>query len=151
MTEEEYEILPHKLLSDLKYDVEALKKKLTEPDAKSNELILEIESMKDLIHELNVIFEKALQETKDEDISKIVHTLNERLETVVNQNEIIARGMIVISDKLEEFMHGVSKPKVPVQHNMGLPPVQGKIAPKPVMNDLPPPPPKKKPRTGLFK
>ena len=40
---QEYEILPHKLISDLKYDVEALKKKLTQPDAKANELILEIE------------------------------------------------------------------------------------------------------------
>ena len=27
MAEEEYEILPHKLLADLKYDVEALKKR----------------------------------------------------------------------------------------------------------------------------
>ena len=44
MADEEYEILPHQLLSDLKYDVEALKKKLSQPDAKANELILEIES-----------------------------------------------------------------------------------------------------------
>ena len=62
MAEEEYEILPHQLLSDLKYDVEALKKKLTQPDNKINELILEIESLKDSIHELNIVFEKALQE-----------------------------------------------------------------------------------------
>ena len=39
MAEAEYEILPHQLLSDLKYDVEALKKKLDQPDSKANELI----------------------------------------------------------------------------------------------------------------
>ena len=65
MAEEEYEILPHQLLSDLKTEVEALKKKLTQPDAKANELILEIESLKDSVHELNVVFEKAMEEMKE--------------------------------------------------------------------------------------
>lgn len=104
MADEDYEILPHQLLADLKYEVEALKKKLTQPDAKVNELILEIESLKDSIHELNVVFEKALQETKEEDISKIIRTINERMEAVVSQNETIAKGMIAISDKLDDFM-----------------------------------------------
>ena len=105
MTDDSYEMIPHKLLSDLKYDVEALQKKLTEPDAKSNELILEIESMKDSIHELTTVFQKALEEMKDEgDIAKTVHTMKEKLDTVVTQNETIAKGMIAISDKVDEWM-----------------------------------------------
>ncbi|MBU0457621.1 MAG: hypothetical protein ABH824_00045 [Nanoarchaeota archaeon] len=177
MAGDEYEILPHQLLSDLKYDVEALKKKLTQPDTKINELILEIESMKDSIHELNVVFEKALEETKEEDVSKIVRTLNERLETVVSQNEIIAKGMIAISDKLEDFMQKQSttaggmmqRPIAPAQHTIGMPSMSGpgRVAPRPeqamesppmMMGEMnfPPPPPNanggaKKSRVGLFK
>ena len=71
MADDEYEILPHQLLQDLKYDVEALKKKLTQPDTKSNELILEIESLKDSVHDLNDIFKKALEfDPANEDAKK---------------------------------------------------------------------------------
>ena len=174
MTNEDYEILPHKLLSDLKFEVEALKKKLTRPDAKANELILEIESMKDSVHELNVVFEKAMDEMKDEDASKTLKQIKEKLSTVVTQNETIARGMIAISDKLEEFMkRNTSKPATPtpvysqqtqsIQHTMGPPsPGPSRVAPTPMpvapsmsSNDNFPPPPKmpvgKKRKLGLFK
>ncbi|MEW5897330.1 MAG: hypothetical protein AB1668_06565 [Nanoarchaeota archaeon] len=146
MADEDYEILPHQLLADLKYEVEALKKKLTQPDAKVNELILEIESLKDSIHELNVVFEKALQETKEEDLSKIIKTINERMEAVINQNETIAKGMIAISDKLDDFMQKQSSlPGRAEMQRPGMssaPGMQG-IAPPPFMiapSPLSPPP-----------
>mgnify|MGYP002640174927 CR=1 FL=1 len=104
MAGDDYEILPHNLLEDLKYDVEALKKKLQEPDTKTNELILEIESLKDSIHELNEVFKKALEVSSDEDVFKAVNNLNERIDAVVTQNETIARGMIAISDKVDQFI-----------------------------------------------
>ena len=104
MAGNDYEILPHSLLEDLKYDVEALKKKLQEPETKTNELILEIESLKDSIHELNEVFKKALDNSADEDVFKAVSNLNERIDAVVTQNETIARGMIAISDKVDEFI-----------------------------------------------
>ena len=72
MVDEEYELLPHKLLADLKDDVEMLRKKLNQPETKINELILEIESMKDSIHELNTVFAKALDETNEEDHIKLL-------------------------------------------------------------------------------
>ena len=83
MAKDEYEILPHKLLENLKFDVEALKERLTEPESKANELILEIETLKDSIHELNTIFSKALDETKEEDVYKSISVLNERIDAVV--------------------------------------------------------------------
>ncbi len=169
--QEEYEMIPHQLLSDLKYDVEALKKKLTQPDNKSNELILEIESLKDSIHELNMVFQKALEETKSEDPLQEITQINTRINDVIKQNETIAQGMIAISDKLEEFMTKSSEPverkisaptsMVPgaanpdVHHTMGppVPPGPGKVAPPPQamaatnpnvgepIIDFPPPPP----------
>lgn len=101
---DDYEILPHNLLEDLKYDVGALKKKLQEPEQKTNELILEIESLKDSIHELNEVFKKALDTSADEDVFQAVKNLNERIDAVVTQNETIARGMIAISDKVDQFI-----------------------------------------------
>ena len=171
MATEDYEILPHQLLQDLKSEVEALKKKLLNPDAKANELILEIESLKDSIHELTTLFQKALEQTKDDDVIRSVAVLKEKMETVVRQNETIAKGMIAISDKLEDWMRknvgGVSAPGAMVQHTMGSPTMPGlRMAPPPQMEppsfaapsfgpmatDFPPPPPAPgKKRVGLFK
>jgi hypothetical protein len=102
---DEYEIMPHQLLADLKGEVEALKKKLTQPDSKINELILEIESMKDSIHELNTIFQQALQDTKTEDVTRNITLINSKLSDVIAQNETIAKGMIAIADKVDDFVN----------------------------------------------
>ncbi|HLC91362.1 MAG TPA: hypothetical protein VJI15_06365 [Candidatus Nanoarchaeia archaeon] len=176
MAEEDYEILPHQLLQDLKFEVESLKKKLTQPDSKSNELILEIESMKDAIHELNSVFQKALAETKGEDVGKTIKTLKDKTEMVVSQNETIAKALIAISDKLDRFMQENKAVKQPqrmpqVQHTMGMPsiPGPGRMAPPPemfsspmgmpqmpsmampsAMSGMPPPPPSPSRRKGLF-
>lgn len=166
-TDEDYEILPHQLLADLKNEVEGLKKKLTQPDAKANELILEMESMKDSIHELNTIFQKALEQTKEEDLAKVIKIINQKLDTVTTQNETIAKGMVAISDKLEDFMANqgqmgagaMNTPPmgVPIQHTMGAPQMPGsRMAPplqiepspfpeseypSPMRNNVAPPPP----------
>lgn len=164
--EEDYEILPHQLLADLKSEVEALKKKLTQPDAKANELILEMESLKDSIHELNSVFQKALEQTKEEDLAKVIKIINQKLDTVATQNETIAKGMIAISDKLEDFMANQGQMSAtaprgglaqPIQHIMGAPQMPGsRMAPplqmesspfpeseypSPIRTDAPPPPP----------
>jgi len=174
--DDDYEILPHKLLEDLKYDVEALKNKLSQPDNKIQELLLEIESLKDSLHELTAVFNKALDQSGEEDLGKL-------LKSVVSQNETIARGMVAISDKLEDFMSRNKAPMMSttmsrpvsaplpqpshpqaysgVHHTMGMPPTAGpsKVAPMPQMpgmssgpdNDFPPPPPgMAKKRGGIF-
>ncbi len=143
MDEADYELLPHQVLSELKQDIDALKKRLSQPDAKLNELMLEIESLKDNIHELNAIFQKVLDGTRTEDPSLTLRTTIEKLDAVVSQNETIARGMIAISDKLGDFMAkqgvGLAIPRgpsaYPVQHTMGMPtsPGPGRMAPRPSM------------------
>ena len=161
MSEKEYELLPHKLLADLKYDVEALKKKLMKPDAKANELILEIESMKDSTHELTVVFQRALEEMKgDEDFSKTIKNLNEKITTLVSQDETIARGMVALSDKVDELIgnHGPLAPPLPInQHKQTVIPPTAPTIPPTTPIGAPtgfPPPPKvdeDKKRTGLFR
>lgn len=139
--EADYEILPHQLLADLKSEVEALKKKLTQPDNKMNELILEIESMKDSIHELNNIFQQALSEMKEEDATQMLGSINGKLSDVIGQNETIARGMLAISDKVDDFISKQgSPPSSPgsfsgtIKHEMGMPQMgmPGRMAPPPM-------------------
>lgn len=162
----EHEHLPHSLIVDLKHDVEALQKRLAHPDAKAHELILEIESLKDAVHQLNVIFEKALKEMKDEDITKNFKNMLEKVNMVAAQNETIAQGMVALSERLDTFMTRqlgrVSAPGIssaPVQHAMGAPAMPGRFAPRPEMSmpsaseqgGFPPPPPgPSKKRVGLF-
>ena len=135
MADDEYEMIPHKILSDLRYDIDALKKKLTQPDAKINELILEIESMKDAVHELTSIFQKSLDEIKQEgDVTKTIAAIKEKLDTVLTQNETIAKGMIAVSDKVDDFVAGapgvtqspgMSSRPAAFSNNPAMPPMMG--------------------------
>lgn len=102
--EDEYEIFPHKVLQDLKEEVEALKKKLSEPESVAQELMGEMEDLKTTIKELNAVFKEALQDVKEEDSVKLLAALQNKVSAVLTQNETIARGMVAISDKLESFM-----------------------------------------------
>ena len=155
---DEYEILPHQLLQDLKFEVEALKKKLLQPDAKSSELILEIESLKDSLHDLQELFRKALEENKGDDLGMVVKVLREKVEAVISQNETIAKALLAISDRLDEVVtKQVLRPVVaPAQHVMGMPEMPGpaRMAPRPQFSnsmDIPPPPPSIDKKRGLFK
>ncbi|MBR9682914.1 hypothetical protein GOV03_00030 [Candidatus Woesearchaeota archaeon] len=100
----EHGTFPHKILEDLKYDIEALKKKLSEPEAATQELVIEMEDLKSTLKELHGVFKEALQDIKEDDSIKLLNSLQNKIETVTTQNETIARGMIAISEKLEEFM-----------------------------------------------
>lgn len=155
MTDDDYELLPHQVIGDLKDEVEALKKKLSAPDTKMNELILEIETLKDGIHELNTIFQRALQEIKGEDDDKKIQDLTTKVDSILTQNETIAKGMVAIADKVDDFINhqsginprNITPPPMTSsmgmstsQLNMGLPPMPGpgRMAPPPNFNDLPP-------------
>lgn len=165
MGNDEYEVIPHQILEDLKFEVEALKKKLAQPDAKINELILEIESLKDSIRDLHSVFTKTLEEVKEEgDVGKLLPTIKEQLDSLSSQNETIAKGMIAISDKVDEFTQkqgsSSSSNSTPPMADMsmgsmpnfsGMPGMRGpsRMAPPLQMdggygssNDLPPPPPR---------
>ncbi len=146
-------------IEDLKLELESLRKKMAQPSSTEHELLLEIESLKDSLHELNAIFTKALNEMKgEENVAKLLHVLQEKVEAVVSQNETIARGMVAVSDKVDDFVNKASAgiqrtmPQMP-QHIMGSPQMTGpRMAPPPAETfsgslDVPPPPPggKRKP------
>jgi predicted nucleic acid-binding Zn-ribbon protein len=146
--DEEYEILPHKLLEDLKYDVEALKEKLSEPETATRELIAEMEDLRSTVKELNNIFKVALQDLKEEDSTKLLTALQNKIETVSTQNETIARGMVAISDKLEDFMKG-RQPALSLKTPHSIPRAASRMPPS--APSLGPPPPPRPQRKSIFK
>jgi len=176
---DDYELFPQKMIEELKYDIEALKKKLMAPDKVAEELMAEIADLREEIKELHNIFQETLADIKEEDSGKLLKIMETKIETVNTQNETIARGMVAISDKLEDFMTKNQGPTrmMPVQHT-AIPPLDrqgmsGSVAPRtqaplppgyaggptvppPGMNvprqgmNAPPPAPKPR-REGIFK
>ncbi len=160
MTSDDYELLPQQVIQDLKYEVEALKKRLSAPDAKINELILELESMKESMHDLHSIFQQALAEVKGDDNthSKKLDDSSSKIDILMQQNETIAKGMVAIADKVDDFVskQNRSPMQMPTQGNfqpqnytsqspspqinMGMPPMGGpsRMAPQPNFAELPP-------------
>ena len=73
-----------------------------------------------------------MEDTKVEDPAKEIKVMKEKIETVQSQNETIARGMIAISDKLEDFMNKNSAPKsIPIQKPIQVSVPQQSMAPPP--------------------
>lgn len=161
MASDDYELLPQQVIQDLKYEVEALKKRLSAPDAKINELILEIESLKESIHDLHSIFQQALEQVKGDDDGhhKKLEQATEKIDNLLVQNETIAKGMVAIADKVDEFvmrqnkmpsqnmpsesMNNMPNTSYTPQMSMGMPMMGGmtgpsRMAPTPNFNDLPP-------------
>lgn len=161
MKDNPYEMIPHKILAELRDEVDDLKNKLNEPDSTAKELIIEMGSLKDALHDLHSVFQTALEHAKEDEFTN-------KIEIVVKQNETIASGMIAISEKLEKFMEDQKnkvqehhEPLKNVQHSMGMP-AQPRTAPpidtlsqnanfsKPNLDMPPPPPSMGKKRGGLF-
>lgn len=153
------------LLTHLRHEVDDLKKKLEHPAAQTKELLLEMESLKEAIHELNAIFKKALKEAKDDDLSGSLRALKEDMKTVLYRTETLAQRLGPLADVHRAPAPprpGVQRPPfgqmppspVPgmLPHRMGAPSLPGlRMAPPPLPENsmpnptgtaaLPPPPP----------
>ena len=104
------------------------------------------------MNDLTEIFHKTLEDIKEEgDTLKTLDAVKERLDAVVTQNETIAKGMIAVADKVDNFVQNQPAPAVtgppPSMPPSFSAPRAGGPMPTSPMDDFPPPPPKRK---GLF-
>ena len=151
------------LLTHLRQEVEELKKKLEHPAAQTKELLLEMETLKDSIHELNGIFKRTLKEAKEEEVGGSLLSLKEDMKTVLRRTETLAQGLLALSEQHSGTMmpRSSARPTTPtfnptpsamLQHRLGVPPLPGlRMAPLPLAPEaasslsssspLPPPPP----------
>lgn len=101
---EEYQIYPTELVETLEKEVKALKEKLFQPDSHIQELIIEMDGLKEEIKQLKEIFKKALEATGEES------SLN--LEKLFEQNEKVAQAILAMNDKLERIEKSLGKTEV---------------------------------------
>jgi len=134
MADDDYDLMPHKQITELKRQLQELKGKVNRASPK--ELIDSMNSLTNTIDSLMKLFRQSAEELKFEDKEESFSggsdhkAMNEKLDKIMEQNKIIADSMVAISDMVKKDIN--KKPNIP-QHQF-----QPPIAPKP---DFPPPEP----------
>ncbi len=124
--DENWEIIPHKILADLRDEVQALKDKLSKPEEPQKELLASIAGLQKSIAQLQGVFQGALQEMKTEEDSahegKAHQDILARLIEVSGQNTQIAKAIVAIADMVEEMNRKMSVPRPAPPQRMMSPP-----------------------------
>jgi len=132
MSEEEYAIVSKKEFLALKKELDRIKKNPLEGSESGEDLQSSIDNLNKSLNVMLEVFKQAaddmkLEEHDTEMVSKQIGPINEKIETLIDQNQKIAKGIVAIADmvkeKLEEIEKETSKPH--------LPPLSGGPAPKP--------------------
>ncbi len=133
MADDDYYLMPHKQITELKRQMQELKGKVNRASPK--ELIDSMNSLTNTIDSLMKLFRQSADELKFEDREGSFggnsdhKAMNEKLDKIMEQNKIIADSMVAISDMVKKY---INKPNLPK------PQFQPPIAPKP---EFPPPGP----------
>ncbi len=106
MPEEEWEMVPHKILSDLKDEVQALKEKMGKPEAPAQELLDGMSNLNSSIKQLQDLFNTALASINAEepvkDNKSEFQAIHNHLSGIEKQNEQNARAVVALANILED-------------------------------------------------
>ena len=107
MADDDYDLLPHRQINELKKLVKDLKNKVD--SASPKELIDSMDSLTKSIDSLMVLFKQAADEMRYEEKEEMLSggsehkAINDKLDKIMEQNKIIADGMVAISDMVRDF------------------------------------------------
>ncbi|MEM4263894.1 MAG: hypothetical protein QW666_03300 [Candidatus Woesearchaeota archaeon] len=164
--EEEYELLPHKEIEELKSELQKLKEFEITPTKKLSVSLLELNKKLD---KLLAIFDEATHMIKSEEMGltfkERMKPISDKMDKILEQNADIAEGIVAIADMVKE-MKGVQKtaekeeelgtpefdfkpefPMAPPAPGVLPPMPQGPRPQMPPRPMAPPPLPPRKPRT----
>src|SRR5574341_731823 len=106
-TEDEYELLPHKEIEDLKEELSKLKEFEIAPSKKLQVSLLELNTKLD---KLITIFEDATHEMRIEEgglsFTEKMKPLLEKMNKILEQNSEIASGILALADMVKELKEG---------------------------------------------
>lgn len=147
--DEEYELVPHKVVSELKKEVEELKQNPLGSTSGGHDLQGSMNALAHSINDLLTLFKDATDqmrmEEKDSQIfSKRLDPMLEKLDTIIEQNHKIAKGILAVADMLREHLRHKPKPE-PMPQRMPLPQRQNFRPPFPEFNPMPENPPMQQP------
>tara|TARA_Y100000310_G_C20668591_1_gene809012 strand:- start:642 stop:1187 length:546 start_codon:yes stop_codon:yes gene_type:complete len=150
VADEPYDLMPHRALEDLKKQVNQLKSKSEK--SSSQAIVNSLDKLTISMDSMLRLFEEAAKEVKIEE--KDESSIPNQLRAIIEQNKIIAEGMVTVSDMVKEFIehHGhrpaprPSFPPHPEPHfqppRIPEPNLQPPRAPPPNFEHLPPIAPK---------
>ena len=133
MTEEEYAIVSKKEFLKLKQELDKLKKNPLEGSPAGANLQESIESLNKSLTGMMELFKEAGDQLKIEErdtqiVAKKLDPITDKIETLIEQNQKIAKGIIAVADmvkeKLDEIEAKTSAPKH-VEEKPELPPLGG--------------------------
>ena len=103
--DDSYDLLPHRQINELKRQVDELKAK--QEKASPRELLAAMDSLTKTIDSLMGLFQQASQDLKyqlkEEELASGKDSVHEKLDRIIDQNRIIANGMVAVSDMVKEF------------------------------------------------
>jgi hypothetical protein len=106
--DEEYEIMPHRTIENIKKELESLKIKAAAKETISTESFRKsLDNLSVSMNSLTHLFNRAAQEMKIEEeteneIKGMMGPLMERLESLENENKAIAKAILAVADLIEE-------------------------------------------------
>ncbi len=111
--DDSYDILPHRQINELKRQIDELKAKQDRSSPK--ELVSAMDSLAKTIDSLMNLFQQASQDLKyqlkEEGLASGKDSVHEKLDRIIDQNTIIANGMVAVSNMVKEF----ARQKKPMQ------------------------------------
>ena len=148
--EEEYELLPHKEIVQLKEELHKMKSFEVEPTRKLTVNLVELNAK---IDRLISIFEEANKQIVTEEggltFQEKMRPFLEKMNKILEQNSEIAEGIVAVADLIKEFRTDLENKGILVRETSGVqtlpifpqPPLQTAIPGLPPL----PPPPRRKP------
>jgi len=166
MNDEEYAIVSKKEFDKLRTELEKLKKNPLGGSKQGEDLQDSVDNLSTSLNSMMELFKEASDQMKIEEhdtdiLGKKLDPLLEKVDTLIEQNQKIAKGIVAVADMVKEKLE--SHEAKPEPEPMGLPPgpMGGPLPPGPPMpGPMPAPPrgmpplpplgPKKKPILGGF-
>jgi len=152
---EEYELLPHREIEELKDELAKLKEFEITPTKKLRVSLVELNSKLDKLLD---IFEDAMRQVDIEEggmtFQEKMKPIVEKMNKILDQNSQIAEGIVTVADMLKEKRpEEKSFPKLPSRgepNEFPAPPRPSEITPPVPRKPIMPPPPKKKRTFGII-
>ena len=146
--EEEYEIMPHRTIENIKKELEELKLKAASKESISSESFRRsLDNLTTSLNSLMAIFKEATEEMKVEEetedaLKGKIGPLVEKVGEIESENRTIARSILALADMIKERMPG-RKPEI--EQEVIRRTWKEKLVPKPTISQMPPPPMHMKP------
>ncbi|MBI1969787.1 hypothetical protein HYS48_03780 [Candidatus Woesearchaeota archaeon] len=108
--DEDYDMVPHKKLRELEKQVGELKRNPLGSTASGQTLQESMNRLSDNIEDLTSLFKDAAEQMKLEEkdsviLSKKLEPMMERMDTLIDQNHKIAKGILAVADMIKESIH----------------------------------------------